>query len=49
MDREQINCYLWVGRLVYPLQLPPWEGKGEIKLQVFYLWGNTIAVKGMEP
>jgi hypothetical protein len=51
MDREQINCYLWDGRLACPLQLPTptsnlW-GSGDIKCST--LSGNTIAVKGKEP
>jgi hypothetical protein len=38
---EQINCYLWDGKLVYPLQspTPPSRrvGRGNIKLQVLLL------------
>jgi hypothetical protein len=37
---EQINCYLWDGKLVYPLQtpIPPPGGWGEeTKLQVLHL------------
>jgi hypothetical protein len=45
--REQINCYLWGGKLaITPAGM---EGRGDTKTIGFTLSGNTTAIKGTEP